>query len=81
MPPCETPCREATGVVLAMARSYCSRVGGLHLKYTTTVATAASAAPKKKPRSQWKVAAPYRVPVMISAAMPPAKEPPRALNA
>src|SRR5438105_4788359 len=51
---------------------------GLQRNATVRAASAPIAAPKKNPDAQWKCAVPYRVPVMISAAPPPAKLPPRA---
>src|SRR5216683_154939 len=63
------------------AASIWAGVGGLQRNATVRAASAPIAAPKKKPDTQWKWAVPYRVPVMISAAPPPAKLPPRALNA
>src|ERR1700733_1794643 len=66
---------------LRTAVSICCSVGRLHRKVTVTAASAPSAAPKKNPDGQANVALPYKVPVMMNAARPPAKLPPRALNA
>src|SRR5579859_4908936 len=59
----------------------CSTVGRLHLNVTRSIAIKPSAAPEKNPLGQAYCVVPYRVPVMMRAAPPPAKLPPSAFHA